>query len=579
MNKFKRLICAAAVILTATAVFAAGCTAGDGDGTQTGGGHTHTYGALVAEKSATCTQTGVAAHYYCEGCEGYFDERKNPTTLEELTIRIDQTAHTFGALIPEVSANCEHEGTRAHYLCAWCGKFFDDKKVAITAQELTIPSDPQAHSFTRTNINPWRDYKYCEFCKAIDPDSLRNHEFESGSTKCKYCDYECDFMYYAANSDEDKLQIYGFREGGEKADVVVPAEWCGYEVIEVDNFDDTDIESITIPSSVKIINKEAFDGCDKLKTVTIEGNSLTEIGNSAFYQCSALNDIRLPESVIKIGMDAFHGCSSLEHIELSPNLNSLGSSAFENCESLLHVDIPDNLTYLNGEVFLNCKSLQIAEISENSKIIDFGRDLFRGCEALTEIKIPKNLETISAGAFAACTGLKKVILHGTVAAWAQIYCNGYEANTYYNPLRYAHDLYEGGRLVTDLVIPGSVEWIESNSFYGCSAKSITVEEGVTGIGSSAFTYMLDVERVSLPSTLEEIGSFILNPASTYPDGYSGEPKYHKLYHGTINFNGTMEQWQKIRKEDLGFGSGGSNLECSVTCKNGTIQPSKVNENL
>ncbi len=549
---------------------------GSGGSSGGGGGHTHTYGELIEEKPATCTQKGLKAHYYCEGCQKYFDEEKTEKTLTELEIAVDETAHTYGSLIDGKPATCKSTGTKAHYHCA-CGKYFDDKKEEISEQNLTIPADSSAHSFTQTVINPWRDYKVCEYCGEADDSSRRDHEFDEGSTRCKLCGYECDFMYYAANSDEDNLQIYGFRAGGEKADVVVPSEWCGYKVVEIAKFGRTDIESITIPESVKIINKEAFQYCDKLTKVTIEGNGLTEIGNSAFWHCTALTQLELPESTVKIGSDAFNGCTMLKSINLSPELSSLGTSAFEGCESLLRVDIPDNLTWLGAETFKDCKSLQVAEISENSKLDSFGKDLFRGCEALTEIKIPKVLTEIGAGAFAACTGLKKVILHGTVADWAQIYVNGYEANVYYNPLKYAHDLYEGGQLVTDLVIPGTVEWIESHAFYGCSAKSIKVEEGVTGIGDGAFMYMLNAASLTLPASLEEIGSYILNPYFEYPDGISGEPVYHKLYKGTVNYNGTTDQWGKIQKGDLGFGSGGSNLECNVQCKNGTILSKDVNK--
>lgn len=551
---------------------------GDGGGSDGDeSAHTHEYGSLIDEKPATCTQKGLKAHYRCEGCGKYFDEDKTEKTLSELEIAINSAAHTYGSLIGEKPATCTDTGVKAHYHCA-CGKYFNDKKEEISEQNLTIPADSQAHSFTQTVINPWRDYKVCAYCGETDDSSRRDHEFEEGSTKCKYCDYECDYLYYAANSDEHNLQIYGFRAGGEKANVVIPAEWYGYKVVEVSNFDSTDIESVTIPESVKIINKEAFEYCDKLTKVIIEGNGLTEIGYSAFWHCSALTELELPESTVKIGSDAFNGCTLLKSINLSPELSSLGTGAFKGCESLLRIDIPDNLTWLGTETFKDCKSLQIAEISENSKIDTFGRDLFRGCGALTEIKIPKGLTEIGAGAFAACTGLKKVILHGTVADWAQIYVNGYEANVYYNPLKYAHDLYEGGKLVTDLVIPGTVEWIESYAFYGCSAKSIKVEEGVTGIGDGAFMYMLDAASLTLPASLEEIGSYILNPFFDYPDNdFSGEPKYHKLYKGTVNYNGTTDQWKSIQKGDLGFGSGGSNLECNVQCKNGTVLSKNVND--
>ena len=82
----------------------------------------HTYGELVAEKSATCTVDGVKAHYECSVCHKLFDSSKNE--IEDLTISAE--GHQFGEWIDEVKATCTAEGVRGHYECSVCHKYFDE---------------------------------------------------------------------------------------------------------------------------------------------------------------------------------------------------------------------------------------------------------------------------------------------------------------------------------------------------------------------------------------------------------------------------------------------------------------------
>ncbi|MBQ8146955.1 MAG: leucine-rich repeat domain-containing protein, partial [Clostridia bacterium] len=87
--------------------------------------------------------------------------------------------------------------------------------------------------------------------------------------------------------------------------------------------------------------------------------SVASIGDSAFYYCTSLTSIEIPNSVTSIGGSAFKGCDSLTSIEIPSGVTSIGGSAFSHCTSLTSVKIPDSVTSIGGDAFYNCTSLTI----------------------------------------------------------------------------------------------------------------------------------------------------------------------------------------------------------------------------
>lgn len=132
----------------------------------------HNLGTLIEETPATCIADGMKAHYYCSDCGKYFDEGKNETTEEALTIPATGV-HTFGTLIDEAPATCIKGGMKAHYKCTVCGKYFDADKNETTEEALKTPISPYyGHSFGfwveeqyATCQAPGRKgYKHCSIC-------------------------------------------------------------------------------------------------------------------------------------------------------------------------------------------------------------------------------------------------------------------------------------------------------------------------------------------------------------------------------------------------------------------------------
>ena len=108
------------------------------------------------------------------------------------------------------------------------------------------------------------------------------------------------------------------------------------------SFRNQKIESYIIPNSVTDIGNSAFSDCSSLTNIVIP-NSVTDIGNSAFSDCSSLSNIVIPDSVTAIGNFAFWGCSSLSNIVIPDSVTAIGDYAFYYC-SLSNIVIPDSVT-------------------------------------------------------------------------------------------------------------------------------------------------------------------------------------------------------------------------------------------
>ena len=237
--------------------------------------------------------------------------------------------------------------------------------------------------------------------------------------------------------------------------------------------------------SVTSIGDWAFYNCSGLTSVTIP-NSVTSIGGSAFRDCSGLTSVTIPSSVTSISTYAFLGCSSLTSITIPNSVTSIYDYAFSGCSGLTSVTIPNSVTSIDSYAFESCSGLTSVTIPNSVTSID--SYAFYNCSGLTSVTIPNSVTSIGSYAFQFCSGLSSITIPNSVtsiASYAFCYCSG----------------------LTSVTIPNSVTSIGYGAFYGCSGlTSVTIPNSVTSISQQAFSGCSSLTTVTIGSGMKSIGS-------------------------------------------------------------------------
>ena len=137
-------------------------------------------------------------------------------------------------------------------------------------------------------------------------------------------------------------------------------------------------------------------------------NSVTSIGECAFYQCTGLASVEIPNSVKSIGDNAFSGCSGLTSVEIPNSVTSIGDSAFSGCTGLTSLTIGNSVESIGYAAFAGCEGLTSLTIPNS--VTSIGDHAFYGCAGLTSLTIGNNVDTIKVAAFADCIGLSMMMV-------------------------------------------------------------------------------------------------------------------------------------------------------------------------
>ena len=255
---------------------------------------------------------------------------------------------------------------------------------------------------------------------------------------------------------------------------------------------------------------------------------VTEILAGAFYYCSALEEVKLPSTLVSIGADAFHTSEQGKtHISIAdcPNLSVIGVNAFYGCGGMKSEDVrfSDKLTYLGTDAFFQTKFLNSFWDSHSYKetepsflVVDnvlLGVNIPKG---VTSITVPDGVRVVAGSAV---TGWNVANYYDTEEKAIAAGLNSYSMSRWYatnfvTSVQIADTVenicdqaFFRLKQLTELTIPASVKNIYQNAFSYCeSVTKINFNEGLTYIGQNAFNYCTLLKTFRLPSTLQVIDS-------------------------------------------------------------------------
>ena len=274
--------------------------------------------------------------------------------------------------------------------------------------------------------------------------------------------------------------------------------------------------STSIPASVKSIGSGAFKDCSKLtrsdfasieslcgiefgdvdanplsftgrlqvngKEVTelVIPNSVTNIGNYAFYNCHELTSINIPSSVKNVGSSAFQDCTGLTKVEFA-SIESFCNIQFDNTEA--------NPLFYAHHLFINGNEVEDVVLPNGLTAID---NRFQGCADIKNFTIPNSVTSIGDNAFNGCTGLASISIPNSVTSIGDNAfngCRGLASISIPNSVTNIDNAaFSDCRGLTSVTIPNSVTNIGNKTFYRCwNLNTITIGNGVTSIGNDAFT--------------------------------------------------------------------------------------------
>ncbi|MGM9665165.1 MAG: leucine-rich repeat domain-containing protein, partial [Eubacteriales bacterium] len=471
----------------------------------------HKYGEERVIEEPDCARYGYAQKK-CEKCG------------DISTRNIDPVGHEFGEWTVRKEYNCLEDG-KERRTCTVCQK----------AEDRVV--EKLGHDFGNEVCY------YNKKCSRCDEINQNPHVY--GEDGCTVCGLPYTDINYKLSSDGTYYTATKINEYHDGVIFVRPT-YDGKPVrvggeLSIPN----DVKEVILPNSITDINYSTFSKCSALVSISIDeinenyksidGNlyskdgktliryaagktdtsfiipdTVTEIGDYAFYNCSSLTSVTIGNGVTSIGRWAFDGCSGLTSIEIPDSVTSISYSAFSGCTGLTSIVIPGSVESIGEIAFSNCTGL--TSVTIESGVTSIGNQAFEYCSSLTSIEIPDSVISIGVYAFSECSDL------------------------------------------TSVIIGNGVDSIGEFSFYNCSSlTSVTIGNGVTSIGQYAFAECSNLTSIEVPDSVESIGNFAFINCSNLT---------------SITYNGTMQQWNDISKgTDWNSYTG----DYTIVCTDGTIK--------
>lgn len=198
-------------------------------------------------------------------------------------------------------------------------------------------------------------------------------------------------------------------------------------------------------------------------TFTVDDNeyTVTYIGSYAFYKCTGLTSVTIPESVTTISYRAFEDCTGLTSVTIPSSVTSIGGSAFYDCTGLTSVIIPEGVTSIENSAFSGCTGL--TSITIPSSVTSIGKYAFQGCKSLTSVTslIREPFEIVSVFSYYTFTSAILYIPVGTMDA--------YKATNEWKSFKTIEEIEVGEPVEADVNGDGKVDMADVTAMQGIIA--------------------------------------------------------------------------------------------------------------
>ena len=172
------------------------------------------------------------------------------------------------------------------------------------------------------------------------------------------------------------------------------------------------VKAILLPETITEIQQQAFDHCENAETINIP-QSVTSIGFGAFNSCTKLKEIRIPDGITEIPSSAFQGCWAVSSLTIPGSVTTIGESAFSNLgvsvSEPMDLVIPNTVTYLGTNAFRSANIRSVVFPAGRTETLTLN-DPFPACSNLERIEILTDLVTMKASDFRGCASTA-VVLH------------------------------------------------------------------------------------------------------------------------------------------------------------------------
>lgn len=343
--------------------------------------------------------------------------------------------------------------------------------------------------------------------------------FSIGSATLFYERYDgYNDTYYYREIGEDEIAIAGLRNPDIKT-LSIPESIRGKTVTEIDlyAFYKDEFSSVTIPKTIKNIDKGAFYKCSNMSAIT-NYSAITEIKPKTFGDCFSLKNLNfLPETVLKIGNNAFKNNIALTEISLPGRVTDIGKNAFKNCEKVLRVSMGGNIKNIGNSAFEGLTYCTIIECSPVAATDSIGRKAFANCSSLVSVNLVQNAKSVGAKAFYKCSSLDNVIIgNNTNYIGKKVFYDCERLTALSVPFIGKNEdksnkskyLFNEKVPISKISITGNTE-VKAKAFKKNSTLTVVyLSDGVSEIGKSAFEECDYLSEVKLPSALTEIKDYV-----------------------------------------------------------------------